>query len=153
MAYIGKEFKKECISCLTLCDAMDCSPPGSSVLGILQTRILECIAISFSKGSFQPRDGTWVSCIAGRFFTIWATGKPYSVYWVWKCESVSHSVVSNSATPWTVAHQVSLSMEFSRQEYWSELPCPVLNHVKFYWASMSVPVPCYMIYLHSTMKN
>ena len=49
-----------------------------------------------------------------------------------ECESVSHSVVSDSATPWTVAHQLSLSMQFSRQEYWSELPCPVLNHVKFY---------------------
>ena len=39
-------------------------------------------------------------------------------------ESVSCSVVSNSATPWTVAHQAPLSMEFSRQEYWSGLPCP-----------------------------
>ena len=39
-------------------------------------------------------------------------------------ESVSYSVVSNSATPWTVAHQAPLSMEFSRQEYWSGLPCP-----------------------------
>ena len=39
-------------------------------------------------------------------------------------ESVSCSVVSNSATPWTVAHQAPLTMEFSRQEYWSGLPCP-----------------------------
>ena len=43
-------------SCLTLCDLMDCSPPGSSVLGILQARILEWIAIPFSRGSSQPRD-------------------------------------------------------------------------------------------------
>ena len=59
--------------CPTLCDPMDCSLPGSSVHGILQGRILEWIAISFSRGSSQSRDRTQVSCIAGRFFTIWAT--------------------------------------------------------------------------------
>ena len=52
---------------------MDCSSPGSSVHGILQARILEWVAISFSKGSFQPRDQTQVSYIAGRFVTVWAT--------------------------------------------------------------------------------
>ena len=55
------------------CEPMDCSPPGSSVRGILQARILEWGAISFSRRSSWPRDWTWVSCIAGRFFTIWAT--------------------------------------------------------------------------------
>ena len=59
--------------CLTLCDPMEGSPSGSSVHGIPQVRILECVAISFSRGSSRPRDWTWVSCIAGRFFTIWAT--------------------------------------------------------------------------------
>ena len=48
-------------SCVTLCDPMDCSPPGSSVRGILQARILEWVAISFSRGSSPPRDWTWVS--------------------------------------------------------------------------------------------
>ena len=60
-------------SCLTLCDPMDRSPPGSSVHGVLQAKILEWIAISFSRGSYWPRDRTWVSCIAGRLFTVWAT--------------------------------------------------------------------------------
>ena len=60
-------------SCLTLCNLMDCSPPGSSVHGILQAIILERVAIPFSRGSSWPRDQTHVSCIAGRFFTIWAT--------------------------------------------------------------------------------
>ena len=46
------------------CDPMDCSPPGSSVHGILQIRILEWVAIPFSRWSSQPRDLTWVSCIA-----------------------------------------------------------------------------------------
>ena len=59
--------------CLTLCDPMDCSPPGSCVHGILQARILEWIVISFSRGSSQLRDRTWVFSIAGRFLTIWAT--------------------------------------------------------------------------------
>ena len=53
---------------------MDSSPPGSSVQGILQARILEWVAIPFSRGSSWPRDWTQVSCTAGRFFTIWATG-------------------------------------------------------------------------------
>ena len=52
----------------------DCSPPGSSGHGILQARILGWVAVPFSRGSFQPRDWTQVSCFAGRFFTIWATG-------------------------------------------------------------------------------
>ena len=57
----------------TLCDPVDCSSPGYSVHGILQARILEWVAISFSRGSSQPRDWSQVSCIGGRFFTVWAT--------------------------------------------------------------------------------
>ena len=55
--------------CPTLCDLMDCSPPGSSVHGISQARILEWLSISFSRGSSQPSNQTWVPCIAGWFFT------------------------------------------------------------------------------------
>ena len=62
-------------SCPTLCDPMDCGPPGFSVHGILQARILEWVAIPFSRGSFRSRVWTRVSCIAGRFFTIRSTGK------------------------------------------------------------------------------
>ena len=57
----------------TLCDSMNYSPAGSSVHGILQARILEWVAISFSGVSSWPRDRSWVSHIADRFFTIWAT--------------------------------------------------------------------------------
>ena len=84
--------KSECVRvaqwCPTLCNHIDCSPPGSSVCGILQARILEWVAISFSRGSSWRRDWTWVSCITGRFFTIWATS-----------ESESHSVVPDSLQP------------------------------------------------------
>ena len=60
-------------SCLTLCDPVDCSLPGFSVHGILQARVLEWVAISFSRGSSQHRDWTQVSRIAGRRFNLWAT--------------------------------------------------------------------------------
>ena len=60
-------------SCLTLCNPMDCCLPGSSILGIFQARVLEWVAISFSRVSFWPRDRTRVSCIIGRHFTVWAT--------------------------------------------------------------------------------
>ena len=67
--------------CLTLCNSMDCSPLGSSVHGILQARILEWVAIPFSRGSSQPRDQTQASCIAGRYLTTWATWEAvYSNY-------------------------------------------------------------------------
>ena len=85
LQHVRSSFSYVCISvcvlvtrsCLTLCDSMDYSPLGSSVHGILQARILEWVDSPFSRGSSQPRDWTWVSCIAGRFFTIWATkGSP-----------------------------------------------------------------------------
>ena len=66
-------------SCLILCDPVDYSPPGSSVHGIFQVSILEWVAISFSRGSSQPRGRTrvsGVSCIAGGFFTAEPPGKP-----------------------------------------------------------------------------
>ena len=60
-------------SCPTLCSPMDCSLPGSSSHGIFQARVLEWVAISFSRGSSWPRDRTQVSPTAGRCFTVWAT--------------------------------------------------------------------------------
>ena len=68
-------------SCLTLCDPMDCSPPGSSVHRILQARILEWVAISFSRVSSQPRDWTHISCIGrGFLYHQHNQGSPISVW-------------------------------------------------------------------------
>ena len=67
-------------------------------------RILEWVAYPFSRGSSRPGNWTWVSCIAGGFFTNWAISSV----------QFSHSVVSDSATPWTTAHQASLSITNSR---------------------------------------
>ena len=59
-------------SCPTLCDPMDSSPPGSSAHGISQARILEWVAISFSRGSSWPRDRTCISCIGEQALYSWA---------------------------------------------------------------------------------
>ena len=66
-------------SCLTLHNPMDCSMPGSFVQGILQARILEWVAIPFSRGSSQPKDQTCISCTAGTLFTAEAPGKPLRI--------------------------------------------------------------------------
>ena len=71
--YLVLCYAKMLQSCLTLYDPMDCGPPCPSIHGILQERTVEWLAITSSRGSSRPRDQTWVSWIAGRFFTIWAT--------------------------------------------------------------------------------
>ena len=81
-------------SCLTLCDPIDGSPPGSPVPGILQARTLERVAISFSNA------------------------------WKWKLKVKSLSHVQLFATPWTAAHQAPPSTRSSRQEHWSGVPWP-----------------------------
>ena len=81
-------------SCLTLCDPIDGSPPGSPVPGILQARTLEWVAISFSNA------------------------------WMWKVKVKSFSRVWLLATPWTAAYQAPPSVGFSRQEYWSGVLSP-----------------------------
>ena len=81
-------------SCLTLCDPIDGSPPGSPVPGILQARTLEWVASSFSNA------------------------------WKWKVKVKSLSHVRLLVTPWTAAYQAPPSMGFSRQEYWSGVPLP-----------------------------
>ena len=98
---------------LTLWDPMD-----YTVHEFLQARILEWVAFLFSRESFQSRDRTQVSRIAGKFLTSWATR--VCVCSVQSC--FSH--VRLFATLWTAACQIPLSMGFSRQEYWGGLPCP-----------------------------
>ena len=110
-------------SCLTLCDPIDGSPPGSAVPGIPQARTLECVAISFSNA------------------------------WKWKVKVKSFSFVQLLATPWTTAHQAPLSMGFSRQEYWSGVPLPspeVLikrRHIHFSLMGLCIFLNLYTIFL------
>ena len=119
----------------TLCDPMDSSLPGSSVHGILQARILEWVAIPFSRESSWPRDWTWVSRASGRFFTVWVTRE---VQWhmlllllLLLLSRFSH--VRLCATPETAAQQAPRSLGFSRQEHWSGLPFPSPMHESEKW--------------------
>ena len=97
--YIAAAAAKSLQSCPTLCDPTDGSLPGSPVLGILQARTLEWVAISFSNA------------------------------WKWKVKVKSLSRIRLLATPWTAAYQAPPSMGFSRQEYWSGVPLPSLTLV------------------------
>ena len=86
--------------CLTVCDPMVCSPPGSSVRGILQARILEWVAMSSFRGSSPPRDwicAPFVSCIAGRFFTTVPPGTPLFIYKYVKNVDFPRSSVSKAS--------------------------------------------------------
>ena len=78
-------------SCLTLCDPVDCSPPGSSVHGILQARILEWVAIS-SREFSRPKNQTYISCIVGRFFATEPLGKPLRIWLLSACFFNNHLI-------------------------------------------------------------
>ena len=69
------------LSHVAFCNPMDCTLPGSSIHGILQARVLEWLAISFSRGSSWPRDRTQVPHVAGRHFTLWATREVCQIQW------------------------------------------------------------------------
>jgi len=76
-------------SCPTLCDTTDCSPPGSFLHGIPQSRILEWVAIPLSRASSWPRGQTQVSSIVGRFFTIWAMREAlYMCIYIWNVDAL-----------------------------------------------------------------
>ena len=93
-------------SCLIPCNSLDCSMPGSSVLEVLQARILEWVAICFSRGSSWPRDWTGVSCITGRFFTVWATSGAQCLL---ECAQIHIHWVDDLITVWDL---VSLTVNF-----------------------------------------
>ena len=118
-------------SCLTLCDPIDSSPPGSSVPGILQARTLEWVAISLSNA------------------------------WKWKVKVKLLSRARLLATPWIAAYQAPPSMGFSRQEYWRGVPLPsqappqicLKNNRKhrfqLYFPAIAIGNQCQFWYLHS----
>ena len=112
--------KGEIASCSVVPDSLDRSPPGSSVHGILQAITLERVAVPSSRGSSQPRDGSWVSCPAGAASALSHQGSPsqslpfsnQSCGILRFCLPNCFSRIQLFATPWTAARQVSLSMGF-----------------------------------------
>ena len=91
------------------CDPMDCSPPGSSAQGISQARILEWVAISFSRGSSWPRDGTCVSCISSWVLHLWATSKEQcSVFFLLFIECILCLSKLSTARSWRLYWRATL---------------------------------------------
>ena len=155
-------------SCLTLCNPMNCSLPGSSVHGILQARILKWVAIPFSKGSSWPRDQTWVSYNAGRFFSLSHQGSPREE--ISRC----HFTFKNRTIQWQDIHRrtwvgethlvqwgpfwLTMSMcvcsplrkaEEEMRDYRLEWPLPLLLTVRQPTPSSSQqtqPVRCFQLY-------
>ena len=116
MIYFERMHAKSLQSCLTLCNPMHCSPPGSSVHGILQAIVLKWVVVYSSRGSSWPRDQTHICCL----FLYWQEdalplvppGKPVRYFVVVVVQLLSH--VSFFQTPWTAACQASLSFTMSQ---------------------------------------
>ena len=147
-------------SCSVLCDPIDCSPPGSSVHGILQAKILEWVACPPPDGLSNPgiKYHKHTAAAAAKPFQSCPTlcdpidGSPpgfpvpgtlqartlewvaisFSSAWKWKVKVKSLRRVQLLATPWTAAYQAPRSMGFSRQEYWSAVPLPSLINTLLY---------------------
>ena len=112
-------------SCLTLCDPVDCSLPGSSVHGIFQTIVLEWIAISFSRGYSWPRDRTQVSRILDRRFTVWATRESKDAKTklnrlpMAKGGAIGHQQILIAAMDWKIKYILNVIINF--KIHWSYL--------------------------------
>ena len=161
---------------------MDCSLPSSSIRRILQARILECVAISFSRGASQPRNWTWISCIAGRFFTIWATWEAIlqiSCPLIWLAFKIFHWTVStclsvyfhnpqhclSSVIPLAACHWMLLLLlsRFSCVRLlatpWTtayQAPLSMGFSRQEYWSGVPLPSPCHwigLIYFCSSLSR
>ena len=137
----------------TLCNPMDCSPPGSSVHGILQRRTLAWVAIPFTRGSSRPRDRIWVSCIAGRFFTVWDTREAAYKAFAMKAGHRQRKICSGCFAPaglFKIYSHLSLILpdifQFTQKQkgpktqrrnlwFWEEIQSP--GHAKLYQREVS----------------
>ena len=127
-------------SCPTLCDPMDCSPPGSAVPGILQARTLEWVAISFPntwRWKVKVKSLSHVRLLATPWTAAYqaplSMGLSRQEYWLLLLLLSRFSRVRLCATPQTAAHQAPPSLGFSRQENWSGLPFPSPVHESAKW--------------------
>ena len=155
---VHKNSKSVCVlitqSCTTLSKSKDCSPPGSSVHGILQARILEWVSMPFSRGSSQPRDWTQVSHIADRFFTMWAiqnTGKFGKINFFRTLETTKSTLeltkkhllkktncLSWEQTLWHLIYSISLSIflalwQLEKQQLYKCSSCDIQQSLRVRW--------------------
>ena len=105
--------------CPALCSPMDCRLLGSSVHGIHHASILEWVAIYFSRESSRPKDGTWVSCVAGRLFSIWVTKVDFSFLFFFLVE-------------WQSGVKAGQVIRASQQMHWC-YTCYTRNTVLVFW--------------------
>ena len=135
------------------------SPPGSSVQGISQARVLEWVAISSSRESSRPRARTHISYFAGRFFMLSHLGIPKCKRMKLDPSFTTHCccLVTKSCptfvTPWTVACQLPLSMGFPRQEDWSGLPFPSPGDLPDPGSNPNLLLGRWILYLRATWKH
>ena len=114
-------------SCLTLYSLIDCSPPGSSLHGISQARILEWVAMPSSRGSSQARDRSQVSCIAGGFFTICASREALEVSCLFEFEVLhSHTPKNPSFSLDAFFRWADMMYAFSLPDF--KIPCAIILH-------------------------
>ena len=125
--------------CLTFCDPMDYSRPGSSVHGILQARILGWVAIPFRKFSW-PRDLTQVSCITGRFFTSWAARQPKNGLWYFRLCCLEELFDEFSKYPCPIDFYVLV---------WVDLTCSFQYVISLVKSVFSLPCRCINHWPHS----
>ena len=162
LAWAGTQWKVEsevAQSCLTLWDPMDCSLPGSSVHGIFQARVLEWVATSFSRGSSQLRDRTWVSHIAGRLYPLshqgshWKTGFALPAKPLGKPSHSRHSIKVSSLVPSSCFISIVLVAESSSELsllVW--LKFPGRRSIIIYW-TVSILFDIYLIYIFMLLKS
>ena len=134
-----------CSGMLTLCDPMDCIPPGSSVHGIFEARIAEWAAISFSEGSSWPTDWTHVSCIGRWILHHWATWEAHFATWMFlyfgSCQYFpTESNLSWHNMPYPVATEVHLYFQSSESAQWAlmNLSRQFLNF--WHWSTVTLTV-------------
>ena len=133
-------------SCPSLCNPMECRPPGSSVHGVLQAGILEWGAIPFSRGSSQPGYWTRVSCIEGKLFTSWATRETHIIHIyiyiyiiffsvIWQLNLILSDTLAVQSSPWVILPKQSFS------------PCTVKIRIMWGWEAQGLGPSLLVFYI------